>query len=146
MVHGPLVLGRGTGVVVGVRCVFGHPTGLHLPTVIVASGVHAQAAQRQSGHQYLPTGYQPSEPPGWSYLELRAELNGRSGEMQPFASTSSSNEDSYYQEANYWIEELPADGVLRLSVAWPRVGLDPSTVVVTMQGLPEAVRGAIPLA
>jgi hypothetical protein len=130
---------------VAARCVFAHPGGLQLPVVVVASGIYAQAAQRQSGHEYRPRGYEPSQPSGWSYLDLRAEVNGRDGEMQPFSATSGSSDEKYVQEANYWIDELPADGVLRLVTTWSQIGLAPSAVVVTFDGLSEAVLHAIPL-
>jgi hypothetical protein len=145
VVHGPFVLGRGTGVAVAARCVFAHPGGLHLPIVMIASGVHAEAAQRQSGHEHRLPGHEPSPSPGWSYLELRAEVNGRAGELLAFAATSASGEDRYVQEGDYWIEELPADGTLRLTAAWPQVGLPPSATTLTLAGLPEAARQAISL-
>jgi hypothetical protein len=145
VVHGPLVLGRSAGVVVGVRCVFAHPTGLHLPVVMIASGVYAEAAQRQSGQAHRPRGYEPSDPPGWSWLELWGEVNGEMGEMQPFSANSSSNQDRYVQESNYWVGELPDDDVLRLTVAWPRIGLGESVTVLRFDRLQQAAAGAIPL-
>jgi predicted enzyme related to lactoylglutathione lyase len=49
--HGPLLLAAVDGVAVGLRCVFAHPTGLHLPIVLLSRGVHADAANRRvRGH------------------------------------------------------------------------------------------------
>ena len=49
--HGPVLLDRGHGIAVGLRCVFAHRTGLHLPLVLIARDVHADAAARRlRGH------------------------------------------------------------------------------------------------
>jgi len=130
VVHGPLVLARSTGVAVGLRCVFAHRAGLHLPLVVLACAIHAEAAGRQTGQPPAPPGYRPSDPPGWSQLEVVGELNGRTGEMLPFSATRSGSLDRYTEQAEYWIGELPRDGVLRLTVAWPRIGLDAATTTV----------------
>lgn len=142
--HGPVVLGRDAGVVVGLRCVFAHPSGLHLPLVTIAVGVHAEAAMRQT-ETLRPRPGRVSDPPGWSWLELHGEVNGRTGELLPFETTSSASVDRYVQESAYWLGELPADGVLRLTVAWPRVGLREVETAVALDRLPEAAARAIPL-
>jgi hypothetical protein len=143
--YGPVVLARSGGVAVGLRCVFAHRTGLHLPLVLLANAVHAEAAARQTGHQPAPPGYRPSEPPGWSHLQVLGELNGRVGEMLPYAATTSGGLDRYTEQAEYWIGELPRDGLLRLTVAWPRIGLSAATTTVQLDPPGQLATGAITL-
>jgi len=143
--HGPLVLARSNGVAVGLRCVFAHPTGLHLPLVVLANAIHAEAAARQTGQSPAPPGYQPSDPPDWSQLEVVGELNGRVGEMLPFSATRSSGLDRYTEQAEYWIGELPRDGILRLTVAWPRIGLDSTTTTLQVDPPGQIAAGTIAL-
>ena len=145
VVHGPLVLAAGSGVAVGLRCVFAHQTGLHLPLVVLATGVHAEAAGRQTGQPAAPPGYRPSDPPGWSHLQVSGEVNGRVGEMEPFSASRSSSLDRYTEQAEYWIGELPGDGVLRLTVGWPRIGLDPATTTLQLGPPDQIATGAITL-
>jgi hypothetical protein len=145
VVHGPLVLAAGIGVAVGLRCVFAHQTGLHLPLVVLATGVHAEAAGRQTGQPAGPRGHRPSEPPGWSHLQVWGELNGRVGEMEPFSSSCSSGLDRYTEQAEYWIGDLPRDGVLRLNVGWPHIGLDPATTTLQLDPPDQIAAGAITL-
>ncbi len=145
VVHGPLVLARTSGIAVGLRCVFAHPTGLHVPLVVLARAIHAEAAGRQTGHQPAPSGYRPSDPPGWSQLELVGQVNGRTGEMSPFSATRSSSLDRYTEQAEYWIGELPRDGVLRLTVAWPRLGLASATTTLRLDPPDRIAAGAVTL-
>lgn len=145
VVHGPLVLARSGGVAVGLRCVFAHPTGLHLPLVVLANGVHAEAAARQSGHPPAPPGYRPSDPPKRSHLQVLGELNARVAELLPFETTCSSGLDRYHEQAGYWIGEHPRDGVLRLTVTWPRVGLDAATTTIQLVPPDRIATGAIAL-
>ncbi|MDQ1288598.1 MAG: hypothetical protein QG622_2164 [Actinomycetota bacterium] len=144
VVHGPVIIARSPGVVVGLRCVFAYPEGLRLPVVVVATGVHAEAAQRQRGYWGSPDG-DLGEPPGSSWLLLDVQVNGKEGEVEPFAEADSTGEDRHVQESEYWIGELPDDGTLRLGAAWPQVGLAPSAVTLALPGLREAAATAIPL-
>lgn len=72
VVHGPAILSRSPGIVLGLRCVFAQPGGLLLPTVVRAAGVQAEAAQRRFS-QRPGSGDTVSEPRLW------AEIDGRSG-------------------------------------------------------------------
>jgi hypothetical protein len=119
VVRGPLLLAAGDGVAVGLRCVFAHRSGLHLPLVVLAVGVHAEAAGRQTGQPAAPPHYRPSDPPGWSRLQVWGEVNDRVGEMEPFSASCSSSLDRYTEQADYWIGELPADGVSARSPVRP---------------------------
>lgn len=62
VVHGPVVLARSPGIAAGLRCVFAHPTGLHLPLVLRAEGVQAEAAGRRAG--WRPGTTAPTATPG----------------------------------------------------------------------------------
>ena len=145
VVHGPVVLGRAPGVAVGVRCVFAHPGGLHLPVLLVARGVRGEAAQRQHGIPYEPRGYRPSASLRSSWLQVSARVNGATGSLQAVGEESSSGEDRYHQESQFWIGELPADGELHVTVAWPEIGLPESTTTLRFERLAAAAAGAIPL-
>lgn len=123
---------------------FAHPTGLRLPVVVVATGVHGEAAQRQRGYWGSPEG-EFGELPGPSWLVLEARLNGVEGEVEPFAETDSCGEDRYTQESEYWLGELPDDETLHLTATWPQVGLASSTVVLSFPGLRKAAATAVPL-
>src|SRR3954464_20401 len=88
--HGPVLLTAGHGVAVGLRCVFAHSTGLHLPLVLVARGVHADAAERRLRRHGD---------------ELRVELGPANGPMVrlgAFATQSAGGDDEYRQESSYW--------------------------------------------
>ncbi|MGY1841507.1 MULTISPECIES: hypothetical protein [unclassified Modestobacter] len=62
VVHCPVLLARSPGIAAGLRCVFAHPGGLHLPVVVRAEGVQAEAAGRRT-FPHPDAEYQP-----WSGL------------------------------------------------------------------------------
>lgn len=45
--HGPAILARSTGLVIGLRDIVAYSTGLQISVVALATGVHAEAAARQ---------------------------------------------------------------------------------------------------
>ena len=146
--HGPALLGRDPGIVAGLRCVFAHPTGLRLLVVVRAVDVQAEAAHRQYGYGELradvPT-VRPGPPATFSFLALRATVNGRSSDLEPYSESSSSSPDHYLQESDYWIGELPEDDLLGLAVSWPATGLAASWVDLVLPGVRELAATAIPL-
>lgn len=123
VVHGPVLLGRANGVAVGLRCVFAHPTGLHLPVVLVASGRGADLANRASfpGPEGAPT------------FRLLAEVNGRRGPVHHWRQGSEGGDGRFVMRAAYWVDELPHDRTLALTVAWPEIGL-PRTSTTLLLG------------
>ena len=132
--HGPLLLAAADGVAVGLRCVFAHRTGLHLPLVLVAVGVHADAAQRRvRGHGD----------------GLRVALGSGGGaatvRLLPFASQSAGSEDEYRQETAYWSSGLPDTEDLALTVSWPEIGLPATTTALRLPRLAALVRAAVAL-
>jgi len=133
VVHGPVLLGRSPGIAVGLRCVFAHPTVLHLPLVLRAEGVQAEAALRQSGHRRGIEEMPPHDP--WSGLLLSVEVDGETRRADPAAATSSGSDDRFDLEATYWIGGLPRDRRLGLTVGWPQAGLAEHTTVLELPGL-----------
>jgi hypothetical protein len=145
VVHGPVVLARSPGIAVGLRCVFAHPDGLHLPLVLRARDLQAEAASRWS----FPRGRRDdgpatgSEP--WSGLRLGIELNGRAGSVDAGRTTSSGGADTFGSEASYWVGELPGDGRLRLTVGWPQAGLAEASTGLQLDGLQDLGDRVLPL-
>ncbi|WP_432544454.1 hypothetical protein [Kineococcus sp. SYSU DK002] len=119
VVHGPVVLARATGIVAGLRCVFAHADGLWLPFVLRAEGVQAEAAARQSAWGDVGE----DGPQGWSEPVVAIEVAGREGLADPAQASGSAGEDAYDLDAWFWVDVLPTDGRLTLTVSWPQAGL-----------------------
>ena len=132
--HGPVLLAADDGIAVGLRCVFAHRTGLHLPFVLIARGVHADAAERRlRGHgDELRVDLGPSD--GTATIRLRA-----------FATQSAGGGDEYRQESSYWHAGLPGSPSVAVTVAWPAIGLAPATTVLQMPDLATLAHAAVPL-
>jgi hypothetical protein len=127
VVHGPAVLARSPGIVLGLRCVFAQPGGLLLPAVVRATGVQAEAAHRRIAR---------AEPAGaGSEPRLWAEIDGKSGVADAYQASASAGEDAYESDAWYWLGAVPLDRRLRLTVGWPESGLAESTTDLTLTGL-----------
>ena len=133
VVHGPVVLARSPGIAVGLRCVFAHPTGLHLPLVLLAEGVQAEAATRRSG-MGRHSDEMPEHMP-WSGLSLTVEMDGEVRTADPTRRTSSGSDDHYALAADHWIGALPGDGRLTLTAGWPEAGLAEQRTVLTLEDL-----------
>jgi hypothetical protein len=131
--HGPVLLTAGEGIAVGLRCVFAHRTGLHLPLVLVARGVHADAAARRiRGHGE----------------ELRLEVGppgGGATRLYPFATHAAGSDDEYRQESAYWHAGLPSSPDLAVTVSWPAIGLGAVTTELRVPDLAGLARAALPL-
>ncbi|TFV75052.1 hypothetical protein E4P40_19555 [Blastococcus sp. CT_GayMR20] len=132
VVHGPVLLGRSPGIAAGLRCVFAHPGGLRLPFVLRASGVQAEAAGRR-------TFSRPRDEAGvdgpWSGVTLHVEVDGVTGIADAAHQESSGSADVFALESTYWIDRLPGDGRLRLTVAWPQAGLAETTTELELDDL-----------
>ena len=145
IVHGPVILGRAPGIVAGLRCVFGHTGGLLLPFVLRASGVQAEAAGRQTfGYLHEPI-TDPQDAGSGSGPKVYVEVNDRAGFADSSGGPSSGGEDDFDMQARYWIDEIPRDGRLRISVAWPQAGLPESHTVLTLEGLDDLQTRVLPL-
>lgn len=137
VVHGPVVLARSPGIAAGLRCVFAHPGGLHLPLVLRADGVQAEAASRRTFPRHRPGESPPAERAreAWGGLLLSIEVDGESGIADPAAQEASGGADAFDLEASYWVGRLPSDRRLRLTLAWPRAGLAEDVTLLTLDDL-----------
>jgi hypothetical protein len=141
VVHGPVLLARSPGIAAGLRCVFAHPGGLHLPLVLHAEGVQSEAAGRRT----FPTQGGSAEVDPWSGPVLTAELDGESRIADAGSQESSGGSDAFDMAAAYWIGRLPRDGVLTLTLAWPQAGLSSGTVTLRLGDLSDVAARVVPL-
>lgn len=147
MVHGAVLLAGSAerGVAAGLRCVFAHPGGLHLPIVVVASGIHAEAARRRQFLSAVSAGSRAREPVARDPLRdltMVVRINGREGRVDAFRGEASASDERFHRQADCWIPELPADGRLTITTSWPEIGLTPVTVDLrcdSLDGLPGRV-------
>lgn len=133
VVHGPVLLSRAKDVAAGLRCVWAHPEGLWLPLVVQARGVHAEAAVRRS---FDRTG--AGDPPHAGLgvgLRLVVGVGDRTGIAEALGGSSSGGDDDFTSEPHYWVGDLPRDGVLRVGVSWPEVGLPETQTTLCLEGL-----------
>ncbi len=143
VVHGPVVIGRAPGIAVGLRCIFGYPSGLLFQLVLRAWGVQAEAAARRSDYG---VGYHDSSAAGRrSRCLLSVEADGRPQPLQPMREETSSGEDAFDHEATYWLSPLPQDRELALTVGWPEAGLPEQTCHVTLGELGDLSARILPL-
>jgi hypothetical protein len=140
-VHGPVLLARSPGIAAGLRCVFAHPGGLHLPLVLHAEGVQAEAAVRRT----FPTAGGTAEVDPWSGPVLTVELDGETRTADAGGQESSGGSDAFDLAASYWIGRLPHDGTLRLTLAWPQAGLTRSTATLRLGDLADVASRVVPL-
>jgi len=136
VVHGPALLARQVGITVGLRCVFAHPDGLHIPLVLAARG---EPADRAGSVRF---GRVESSP----ILQLTATMNGRSGPVDSTQTEGRGGTGTFDQRSTYWINALPEDGRLRLSVAWPEIGLAETITDLLLGDLDDLEDRVIPLA
>ncbi|NAZ74316.1 hypothetical protein GTQ99_02600 [Kineococcus sp. T13] len=135
VVHGPVILARATGIVAGLRCVFAHTTGLLLPFVLRAEGVQAEAASRQVfGHIHEPIN-DPHDTRSWSLPQVHVEVNDQAGFADSSGGPSSGGDDDFEMQARYWIDELPRDGRLSITVAWPQAGLSQTRTTLVLDDI-----------
>jgi hypothetical protein len=145
VVHGPVLLARSPGIAAGLRCVFAHASGLHLPLVLHAEGVRAEAAMRRT----FPTPGGTAEIDPWSGPVLTVELDGETrtadAGQQESSGGSTADSDVFDLAASYWIGRLPPDGVLGLTFAWPEAGLARSTVALRLGDLSDVAARVVAL-
>ena len=142
LVHGPLLLAQAPGVSIRLEHVRAHRDGVMLHLLLHASGVHAEAAKRQM----IDKPREPLDPDGGradlgSQLVLHVELNDLSDRVHHqqrggHYSEDSTGEAHFTMDADYWIDELPHDGRMRLTTSWVQVGL-PEASTLLMLDLPD---------
>ena len=143
VVHGPVLLARSPGIAAGLRCVYAHPGGLLLPLVVRADGVQAEAAGRNTFPRHRS---EARERDPWSGLTLEVAVDGICGIADAAHHESSGSGDAFSSEGRYWIDRLPHDGRLRLTVAWPEAGLARKTAVLALEDLGGLGERMVPLA
>lgn len=116
-----MVLARSPGIVAGLRCVFAHTGGLSLPFVLRAEGVQGEAGGRQSHSHRLSL--DELGPGSFSEPRVVVQVGESEGLADASQASSSGGEDSYDLDATFWIDELPTDGGLVVTVSWPQAGL-----------------------
>lgn len=130
VVHGPIILARATGIVVGLRCVFAHTAGLQLPMVLRATGVKAEAASRS---RQRPLGEHDPRP--FSGPTMHVEVGDHSGWADPSQTRTTGGKDYFAMDANYWINQVPSDPRLFLTVTWLQAGLPESRTELALDHL-----------
>ncbi|MFD0483021.1 hypothetical protein ACFQ46_10480 [Kineococcus sp. GCM10028916] len=120
-VHGPVVLARSPGIVAGLRCVFAYTDGVSLPFVLRAEGVQAEAANRQSFSGQ--TSLDEIGPGTSSWPSVAVQIGDHEGLVDASQAGGSSSDDVYDLDANFWIDALPADGRVVVTVSWVQAGL-----------------------
>lgn len=119
--HGPVVLARSPGIVAGLWCVVAQTGGLSLPFVLRAAGVQAEAASRQSTSHRLAL--EDAGPGTFSEPRVGIRVGDAEGLADASQATSSGGDDAYDLDANFWIDALPADGRVVVTVSWVQAGL-----------------------
>lgn len=142
IVHGPVVLARASGIVVGLRCVFAHTGGLHLPFALRATGVQAEAAGRQTFRRSVAL---EDVGPGTSSRPLlHIAVDDLSGEAISTGGISGS-EDTFAVDTSVWVDRVPTDGRVVLTVGWPQAGLPETRTVLLLEGLDDYLERIRPL-
>ena len=173
VVHSGLMLDRRKDVVAALRRITAFPTGLVLDAVVLARGIHAQAAGRR---QHVATAHRraaataqrddeaaaqhdseaAARREGTAAAErhhaagdvLRLGITTPAGEAQwldAYALSSSESEDRYRLEAAYWLAPLPIEGLLSLVCAWPEIGLPVTRSDIILPDLAVRAAQAVPL-
>ncbi|NAZ84441.1 hypothetical protein GTR02_21810 [Kineococcus sp. R8] len=145
VVHGPVILARATGIVAGLRCVFAYSTGIFLPLVLRAEGVYAEAASRQAFGPHGEPITDSNDTRSWSLPQVHIEVNDQAGFTDSSGGSSSGGENSFEMQADHWIDELPRDGRVTITVAWPQAGLPESRTTLVLEGLDDLHERVLPL-
>lgn len=146
LAHGPRILARAAGIVVGLRSIVAYSSGLDLAVVAVASGPQAVAMKSQftAPAEIDPATGRPHRGElRQEMMQLRALEDSR---LQPvlYRNTEGFHQrpDSYRREFLYEISDLPHTTELPLITAWPALGLGPVTAHLEIPTA-EALRAAV---
>lgn len=142
VVHGPVLLARGTRIAAGLRCVYAYPTGLSLPFVVRARGLSADVVARWSSETLAEDPVFPADHEPWSGVRFAVEVGDLSGPADPVGLRGHGGLEDFDAEGLLWVGELPVDGLVRLTVSWAEAGLPVSTTDLRLgdlSGLPDRV-------
>jgi hypothetical protein len=144
IVHGPVILARASGIVAGLRGVVAHTGGLHLLFTLHATGVKAEAANRQTfGRFGAPL--QAIGPGTDSWPLLQIDVDDQSGGADASQATSSGGDDIFDMDASFWVDQIPTDARLGITVGWPQAGLPATRTELTLEGLDDYRDRVLPL-
>lgn len=136
LAHGPRVLARSVGVVVGLRSIVAYSSGRDLAVVAVASGTHAEAMRRQF---QAPAEIDPEtgERRRGEWVGERLQLRAlEDSVLQPVPRRSTAGfhqqENTYRHEYFFEVSPLPDTTELPLVTAWPAIGLEPVTTYLEL--------------
>lgn len=68
-------------------------------------------------------------------LRLVVGVGDRTGVAEAGGGASSGGDDHFTSEPHYWVGDLPRDGLLRVGVSWPEVGLPETQTTLHLKGL-----------
>ncbi|ABS03855.1 hypothetical protein [Kineococcus radiotolerans] len=175
LAHGPHILAQAPGISAGLRCIYAHPSGLHLPLTFRAHGERAHDAAAWSygkirrypsvapapapapapgtfaarqGTFRTPADERAAEASSTPYSEPRVvvEVNGLRGVATTTGALHASDDEQVWaRDAAYWIGELPRDGMLRITLSWPQGGLPETSSDLTLNGLDNLSSTVLPL-
>lgn len=136
--HGPRILARDPGLIVGLRSIVAYSSGLDLAIVAIANGVRADAMEQlfQAPAELDPVTGEPRRG-RWAgegrQLQVRA-LDDAMLQPVPRRHTQGFHQqpDSYRREYLYEISPLPDVTELPLLTAWPALGLAPVTTYLEL--------------
>lgn len=127
VVHGPALLGRGERIAAGLRCVYAYPTGLSLPFVVRARGLAADVVARWSSETLAEDPVFPADHEPWSGVRFAVQVGDLTGPADPVGLRGQGGLEDFDADGLLWVGELPADGLVRITVSWAEAGLPVST-------------------
>lgn len=133
LVHGPQVLIREHTISAELDRVQAHHGGLAVHLRWHATGNSAatilvlEAARRAVPVNQEPTGLAARARPS-----VHVSIGDLAGEPFSPQSRASGSEGGYVATAQYWLNDAPASGVLRLTIAWPAVGVASSMTALRL--------------
>lgn len=153
IVHGPALLARTSGLIVGLRSIVAFSTGLEISIVVRATGVHAEALARQyrapaeidreSSRPNPSSKIKPGLPMRFSAADDTTEQPVPRSDGEGFADRAG---ELYCRELLYRTSDLPSTTVLRYLVSWPQIGLAETAVALTIPDSGTLRRNIISLA
>ncbi|MDF3309941.1 hypothetical protein P3H15_33540 [Rhodococcus sp. T2V] len=146
--HGPTLLARADGVTVGLRSIVAYTSGLDLAVVVVATGVHADALQRQYTAPAIIDPATGRRRPGETHgrpLRLRALEDSVLQPIRHRDGQGYQSPEMYQREYLFELTPLPDAEDLPLIAEWPEIGLRPVTTHLTLPPPAELAAAIIPL-
>lgn len=134
--HGPAILARTTGIVVGLRSIFAYSAGLEIALLVSATGSAAELVARQySASAEIDPITGSRHPANDLGVGLRFDALDDST-AQPFQRKSTEgfgrDPERYEREFLFYTKELANSSRVQYRIAWPEVGLPTTDVILTL--------------